>query len=258
MNHIKIIFFDIDGTLIDMHQKKLTPKMIACIKALQSKGIKLIIATGRSPLSLPVFEEVSFDAYLTFNGSLCFQNNDILYHQPIPKKDVLLLLENAKKLHRPLAIATKDELVANGYDDDLADYYRFAHLELKPSPRFHEVLQQDIYQIMMGAYACEYDALLAGINGAKIAAWWDRAIDIIPATGGKGVAVTKILEAYHFSKEEALAFGDGNNDIEMLQSVGRGIAMGNASDALKEIADDICGPVSEDGIYHYCKKHHLI
>ncbi|KDE74651.1 hypothetical protein FUSO7_01875 [Fusobacterium necrophorum BFTR-2] len=55
-----------------------------------------------------------------------------------------------------------------------------------------------------------------------------------------------------------MAFGDGNNDIEMLKAVGRGIAMKNASEQLKEIADEICGEVAEDGIYYYCLEKHLI
>ena len=258
MKEIKIIFFDIDGTLIDMHHKKMSENTIKCLKALKAKGIKIVIATGRSPISLPVFEEIEFDAFLTFNGSLCFQGDHILYHNPIPKEDVLRMIENTNKIHRPIAIATKTDLEANGYDQDLADYYGFAHLELKPSERFNEILKQDIYQIMMGAYASEYDAILEGVKGAKITAWWDRAVDIIPAGGGKGVGIENVLKVLNLSKEESMAFGDGNNDIEMLQSVGLGVAMENASDALKAVADDICGHVKEDGIYHYCLKHHII
>ena len=55
-----------------------------------------------------------------------------------------------------------------------------------------------------------------------------------------------------------MAFGDSYNDIEMLQAVGTGVAMGNAPAQLKEIADDVCGRVSEDGIYRYCIEHGLI
>lgn len=55
-----------------------------------------------------------------------------------------------------------------------------------------------------------------------------------------------------------MAFGDGNNDIEMLRSVGTGVAMANASDDLKAVADEICKDVAEDGIYHYCLEKGLI
>ncbi len=52
-----------------------------------------------------------------------------------------------------------------------------------------------------------------------------------------------------------MAFGDGNNDLEMLKTVGLAVAMENASKELKEAADVICGHVSEDGIYTYCKEN---
>lgn len=50
-----------------------------------------------------------------------------------------------------------------------------------------------------------------------------------------------------------LALGDDNNDIEILQTVGYGIAIANASEKLKAVADDVCGHVAEDEIYHYCR-----
>ena len=78
------------------------------------------------------------------------------------------------------------------------------------------------------------------------------------SNGGKGIAIDGMLDFYHLSKEEAMAFGDGNNDIEMLQAVGHGIAMQNASEELKAAADEVCGDVAEDGIYFYCKEHGLI
>ena len=54
------------------------------------------------------------------------------------------------------------------------------------------------------------------------------------------------------------AFGDGENDIDMLLSVGKGIAMGNAAEKVKEIAADICESVTDDGIYYYLKSQKLI
>lgn len=55
-----------------------------------------------------------------------------------------------------------------------------------------------------------------------------------------------------------MAFGDGKNDIELLQTVGMGVAMGNASDEVKRHAKAICLSVDQDGIYHYCKQQKLI
>jgi hydroxymethylpyrimidine pyrophosphatase-like HAD family hydrolase len=99
---------------------------------------------------------------------------------------------------------------------------------------------------------------MSGADGAKITYWWDKAVDIIPAATGKGIAVEKILSFYGFSKDEAIAFGDGENDIEMLEAVGTGIAMDNAMDSVKAIADHVCGSAAEDGVYHYCRDNKLI
>ena len=111
---------------------------------------------------------------------------------------------------------------------------------------------------MIGGNEQEYPLLLKNAANARVVAWWDRAADIIPADGGKGMAVQKILDYYHLDRSESIAFGDANNDIDMLKAVGTGVAMGNASEELKKVADDICGHVAEDGIYHYCMEHQLI
>ena len=75
MNNIKIIFFDIDGTLVDMQTKRISAKTIEALQRLKANGIKICIATGRSPISLPKFDGVDFDAYLTFNGSYCYNQS---------------------------------------------------------------------------------------------------------------------------------------------------------------------------------------
>ncbi len=111
---------------------------------------------------------------------------------------------------------------------------------------------------MLGCRLEDRAALLQGTRRAKTAAWWDRAVDVIPADGGKGEGVRQILSYYHLDRSAALAFGDGENDMEMLQAVGHGVAMGNASEALKAVADDICPPVSQDGVYAYCLAHGLL
>ncbi|MBP3479550.1 MAG: Cof-type HAD-IIB family hydrolase [Oscillospiraceae bacterium] len=258
MNRIKIIFFDIDGTLVDMQTKRISAKTTEVLRRLKENGIKICIATGRSPISLPKFDGVDFDAYLTFNGSYCYDQSGAILSNPIRTEDVQTIIRNAAAIGRPVAVATKDRLAANGTDDDLAEYYSFAHQVLTVAEDFEAVCQEEIYQIMLGCRESDYPAILKGVSDARIAAWWDRAVDIIPANGGKGMGIKKILDYYHLDRTEAMAFGDGNNDIEMLEAVGTGIAMENASNRLKTVASDVCGHVAEDGIYHYCIKQGLI
>ena len=153
----------------------------------------------------------------------------------------------------------KHRLAANGTDQDLSDYYSIAGIEVQIDEDFEALAQnEEIYQIMVGCLDAEHAALMKNAGNAKLAAWWDRAADIIPADGGKGTAVREILRYYGLTEEEAAAFGDGNNDIEMLRAVGTGIAMGNASEGLKAAADEVCGTAADDGVYFWCRNNGLI
>ena len=258
MATVKIIFFDIDGTLLNFKAKTITPRIKQTLDGLRQKGIKLCISTGRSPMSLPAFAKEEFDAWLTFNGSYCYDREGEIFSNPVDVEDIKKVAENAAKLGRPIAVATKERMAANGWDQDLEDYYGFTEIPLEVAPDFEEVCKSGVYQVMVGCREAEHPELIRGTSHAKIVAWWDRAADVIPADGGKGLGISKVLAHYGLAKEEALAFGDGNNDIDMLLSVGTGVAMENGSHQLKAIATEVCPPVSEDGIYQYCLAKGLI
>lgn len=95
MKPVKIIFFDIDGPLIDMKKKHISPKMLETLKRLQEKNILIAMATGRSPMILPTFKEVKFDVFLSYNGSYCFNNEKTIFSNSIPNEDVQTIIKNA-------------------------------------------------------------------------------------------------------------------------------------------------------------------
>ena len=258
MQNIKIAFFDIDGTLIDMEKKQISEKTLDALIRLQKNGIRICLATGRCPVCLPKFPGVEFDAYLTFNGSYCYTGQDAVHSRPIPKDDVQTLLKNAAAMGRPVAIATRDRLEANGTDEDLITYYGFSGFTPHIPDDFDDVAAGEVYQVMLSCREPEYPTLLKDTQNVKIAAWWDRAVDAIPKDGGKGNGIRAILSHFGLEKHQAIAFGDGNNDIEMLQAVGTAVAMANASPRLKAVATHVCGHVAEDGVYHYCLEQGLI
>lgn len=257
-NQIKIAFFDLDGTLVKMGNQPISPLMLKTLQQLQQNGIKICIATGRPFFCLPDFNGLKFDAYLTFNASYCCTNNEVLYKNPIPSKDVQLIIENAQQIGRAVVLASANRLGANGTDSDIEDYFAISQGVVDIVPDFDTLQREEIYQLMIGCYPEDYPAILKGVTGAKITAWWTRAVDVIPANGGKGLGVQKVLEHFHLTKKEAMAFGDGTNDIEMLNAVGLAVAMGNATDDVKVCADAICDTVDQDGIYYFCKERKII
>ena len=215
-----IIFFDIDGTLIDMEKKRITERTLDALRRLQQNGILLAVATGRSPLIVPRFDGVEFDVFLTYNGSYCYDRRGDIFASPIPPQDVQTLIQNAAALGRPVSVAGRTQLLSNGTDDDLTAYYAIGGRAPVISDKFDDVSRGEVFQLLMGCRESDWPAILKGTSGAKIAAWWDRAVDIIPISGGKGAGIQKVLAYYGLTPEDAMAFGDGNNDIEMFQAVG--------------------------------------
>ena len=253
MKRPDIIFFDIDGTLLDMKTKVITPALRQLLRDLSSQGVRLGLCTGRSPIQVPKIEDVHFDVLLCYNGSLCFSDQgELIRSAPLKDQDVQKIIDNATAIGRPVAIATDSEILANGADQDLIDYYWISKQKLIPEPDFEKKRQgKTVYQIMSSGRKEEYPALMKDVDGAEIAAWWDRAVDIIPAGGGKGKGVEAVLTYYGLTADQAAAFGDGDNDLPMIEAVGCGVAMGNGSPALKEAAAFICKPVDQDGIVSF-------
>ena len=258
MKKIKIAFFDIDGTILGFGKPDISVKTREALNKLQQTGVKICIATGRSLITIPKFEGVDFDLTVAFNGSVCILDGEFIINKTIPAKEVFKIIENAAKIGRPLAVATKNQIVTNGCDDALKEYFEVASLDATPSEEFDNALREEVYQFMLGCDKSEWDTVIEGTKSAKIAAWWDCAVDIIPKDSGKGNAIKKVLEHFNFTEDEAIAFGDGGNDICMLQAVGTGVAMGNAADNVKAVADEVCGSVGEDGVYYYLKEKGFI
>ena len=148
---------------------------------------------------------MTFDALITFNGSYCYDRTQTIFSQPIPPQDVRRLLANAAALGRPVCAATKDRLAANGRDADLVDYFAIAGLEVPVAQDFETVCGSGDLQFMLGSRREEYPR--DGRRGGDRPSW-DRAVDVIPAAGGKGRA-EKDAGTFSWRPAQAMAFGDG-------------------------------------------------
>ena len=136
---IKIIFFDVDGTLLRMGEKNISDKTLYALKALKKKGILLCMATGRSYPEIPHFDGVDFDILSTFNGSYIVRDEDVIYKNPLNNTDKNMLIQNLKKMNRAIAISNENIIVANGTDPDLEQYFLFGNVELIISDKFDEI-----------------------------------------------------------------------------------------------------------------------
>ena len=255
---IKIAFFDVDGTILRFGHKELSEKTYKALKSLSENGVLLCMTTGRSYTEIPHFEGIDFDVLATFNGSYVIRGDKVILRNPFNESDKKRIIQNLKEMKRAIAISNEELVVANGSDEDLAQYFEFGNCELNIVSNFDEICDSDIYQIMCSCRKEEHEQILRGTENALMVFWWDRAVDIIPKNSGKGNAVKAVLDYYGFSKDEAIAFGDGHNDVEMLEAVGTGVAMGNAKDDVKARATTVCRSVDDDGVYHYCVENNLI
>ena len=117
-----------------------------------------------------------------------------------------------------------------------------------PLPEVMEYEGAPVYQIICyGGKELERD-LTDKLPNCKITRWSPFGVDIVSKTGGKVTGIKKMMEIHQISREEMMAFGDGENDMEMLEFAGIGVAMGNAEEQVKAVADHVTAGIDEDGI----------
>ena len=102
------------------------------------------------------------------------------------------------------------------------------------------------------------DKFMEAMPNCEATRWSPLFIDVIPAGGGKHVAIEKIMDYYGYSRDEIMAFGDGGNDKTMIMAAGIGIAMGNANEDVKEVADYVTASVDDEGVVKALKYFNII
>ena len=245
---IKAVFFDVDGTLLSHTTKRVSISTRWAIMHLREKGIKAIVCTGRdigAYAKLPM-GDIHFDGYLAVNGDMLLDSNRKLYAGiPINQGEMEVLAQTFKAKHIPFALVGKDRVYINYVDETVV---KTMDSQMVDVPKVGNYNGEEIYQIMAFVPEHEKEILNSILDECKVISWHDTGIDIIPADGGKAVGIKKYLEMHGLESSEIMAFGDGDNDIDMLKFAGIGVAMGNAADAVKAAADYVTASVDEDGI----------
>lgn len=243
---IQAVFFDVDGTLLSHTQHLVPSSTRRALDQLRRKGIKRVLATARHVLELTMLPvgDIDFDGYVTLNGQLCLDaQGNVISGNPItgPDKEAIIHLFNEKTV--PVMLLERDAMYCNFIDQNVV----FAQQAVStPLPDVGMYTGNEIYQAII--FAERGNPLFSRLSGCKITRWNDPAVDVISRQGGKAAGIMAYLQFDHIPRADSMAFGDGENDMEMLQFVGTGVAMGNADDLVKQHADFVTDSVDHDGI----------
>lgn len=252
---VKAVFFDIDGTLLSFKTHQISESTEQAIAALQAKGIKTILSTGRSINSIDHIKYLNFDGFITFNGGYCVaQQGDVLFKKCIDAADIQAILNYAKENALSFSFMSEKQISIHDVTPEIAGMY--AHLNLPVPPLVdmdnvdvHSVLQTNIF---LGP-AQEAAFMKAVMPNSVASRWTPLFADVNPLGQSKKVGIDVFCEHFGINLAETMAFGDGGNDIEMLKHVNIGVAMGNANPEVKTIADYVTDDVDSDGIWNALK-----
>lgn len=255
---VKVVFFDIDGTLVSHTVHGIPESTKAAMHKLHEKGIQCVIATGRHVSELDEFmtEDMPFDGCVTLNGQMCFdQNKNLIYGEELSGAEKTLILEWFQAKEKPIALAGVDGWYINFVDETVE---RVQEAVSSLCPEVIEYQGDAVYQAVAYDTKDDDDTYRRWLPNCKISRWNPYAVDMNSALGSKMIGIQKFLEHIGVSQEETMAFGDGENDVEMLQFVQIGVAMGNAEPEVKAVADYVTTGVDEDGIPNALKHFGLI
>lgn len=267
---IKVIIMDVDGTLTNS-KKQITPKTKEMLIEAQNKGIKLVLASGR-PVSglIGLAKELEMEKHhgllVSFNGSKVVdcQTKEVLFNQTMRIEDAREVLEHMKNFKVYPMIDKGNYLFVNDvykgmitYQNEKIDIIQyearggnFKLCEIEDLSSFVDFPLNKIltagdpeylnkhYQDMMEPFKERLNCMFTAPFYFEFTA---KGID-------KAKALDSVLKPMGFQQEEMVAFGDGDNDATMLSYAGIGVAMDNAQDSLKKIADKITLSNEEDGI----------
>lgn len=255
----KVIFFDIDGTLLN-HEKELPASTKESVFKLKEMGHIVAIATGRAPFMFAdLRKELGIDTYVSFNGQYVVLNGEVVYRNSLDKASLLKLTETAMDNEHPVVYMDHEDMKANVPEHPHIDEsIGTMKLDVHPThdPDYH--VGRELYQTLLFCEEKEEQKYVEQFKDFDFVRWHPVSTDILPKGGSKAIGIDKIVAKLGFAKEQVYAFGDGLNDVEMLTEVHNSIAMGNGVEEAKSAAKIVTQSVEDDGIYHGLKKAGLL
>ncbi len=263
----KIIFLDIDGTIRSFDGTIPDSAREAIIKARQN-GHKVCLSSGRPYFQVAdMLPGLTFDGIISGSGSYVFYEGECLRHKYITEFSYLVLCSYLLQHGCVFELMTHSNyfLLRQSVEE-----FQLIGREIQASlgenaKKFVDSLPI-VIDSLLDVYAIEKILFFSDtLSMEELKATWDTCFYIVPSSipcGGKiageitpavvtkAAGISSILEVSGFEKADVIAIGDSDNDIDMIQLAGRGIAMGNGNDAVKAVADYVTLPLAEDGLYH--------
>ncbi|WP_410902271.1 Cof-type HAD-IIB family hydrolase [Priestia filamentosa] len=253
----KIVFLDIDGTILTADHT-IPESTKRAVQELKENGIEVVIATGRGNFEAKhIADELEIESLITYNGSYVSYKGKNLFANAIPMSKVNKLIEIAKAKGNAVSCSGTNEKYYTDINYPMVQE-ALNTFEFKGIQNI-ESLEDigEIYQMIVYCFTKEeLDSYKGAVSGLKLAPWNTtlNCADVMLEEGSKAEGIKLMLEYLNIDKSEAVAFGDGLNDIEMLTYVGTGVAMGNAHPDVFKFANVVTENVEDNGIYNGLKK----
>lgn len=267
MSKIQLVFFDIDDTLYRKATETVPQSALNAIRKLRENGIHAGIATGRSlcaipPAIQPLFDDGTLDILVSINGQYCcqFENGkpQLLAHHPMDVHYIRAVITYLRQKGWEYAGVSEDTM-ASSTENDIVKQSLKGIGEASTDPDY--ALNHTIYQMLLfldDSQLSQFEADGMIWDGFEVLRWHPNAVDLVQKNGAKGFGIRAVCDKLGIPIKNTMAFGDGHNDLEMMKTVGIGIAMGDALPSIKSAATYITGTIEQDGIANALKHYGLI
>ncbi len=252
MENCKLLLFDLDGTLL-CSDKTISKTTLKALSECRKKGKLIGVSTSRGEQNaLSFIEELQPDVLIASGGALVKYNGTYIYKAEFSGEETKRMIAIAREVCGSECEITIDTIDSHYWnyriepkkydhswgDSIYTDFVNFEKSSLKMCVEIFEDSQARKLQKLLNE--CDCVRFLDG--------YWYK---FTKKTATKERAIMEVCSSCGLKVEEIIAFGDDYADIGMLELCGKGIAMGNAIDAVKEKADCIIGSNDEDGIAEY-------
>ena len=256
----KAAFFDVDGTLIDctIGIMDISDRVKKAIKDFQKAGNVAFVSSGRPYAFLnKELLEFGFDGFVLGNGAQVLINDETKFFSGIDKELVKEVVSNCERLNIDYCLQGPKYSYLKKEFTRLVSYYREYGITDDFLEYNFDIDDVDVFKIEMlpvDEEGCKYCESLDQGEFNCFKNYPGEVYEMYPVKNSKGEGLLKTIELEGVELKDSYAFGDGRNDIEMIQTAAHGIAMGNAVPELKEVANEFTDAIADDGIANYLEK----